>query len=574
MSNLISGHSDLFRILVSRLILITFTLFYPDESFGQKFSFPDTAERVIMFSDRTLYVTGEEILFSAFLLAEDKEISTGTSRVLYCELITPGGEKIAGNKFIIEKKSSYGYLTIPEALLTGYYYLRSYTKVMRNFGPDCYSCIRISIINPSRTEVQAGKNNNLNEKPSLNESSSYWKDNGIRLLMNKNIYARRDTVSLSIDFSGINDLSEWRGICLSVVPEYSLNEISSEIPRNHLSVNTGYFPAETRGLSVTGKIIDNKNGGTIPGRPVNLSIIGRGKDFIPSQSDSSGRFFIYLPDYEGTRDLFISTESSSQSDLEVLVDNDFCVLPVELPSPLFTLTFKERECAYKIALNFQLENHFRKEVKLIHPDENDSENMFYGRPSETIQIDDFIQLPTVEEYFNELPTSVKVRKHRGEKYFKIIGGQNESTDFKPLVMIDMVVVDDISKILAISPAEISRIELVRELYVKGDQTYGGIINFISRKGNFAGIDLPSSGIFINYKFFAPRKDYKVSLLSANEPDTRNTIYWDPLLKIDAASNERISFTTSDTPGKFIVLLRAVDADGQVRSAISRFEVIR
>jgi hypothetical protein len=141
-------------------------------------------------------------------------------------------------------------------------------------------------------------------------------------------------------------------------------------------------------------------------------------------------------------------------------------------------------------------------------------------------------------------------------------------------MIDMVVVDDISKILAISPAEISRIELVRELYVKGDQTYGGIINFISRKGNFAGIDLPSSGIFINYKFFAPRKDYKVSLLSANEPDTRNTIYWDPLLKIDAASNERISFTTSDTPGKFIVLLRAVDADGQVRSAISRFEVIR
>jgi hypothetical protein len=82
MSNLISGHSDLFRILVSMLILITFTLFYPDESFGQKFSFPDTAERVIMFSDRTLYVTGEEILFQHSYLLRIKKYQQ--EQAVYC----------------------------------------------------------------------------------------------------------------------------------------------------------------------------------------------------------------------------------------------------------------------------------------------------------------------------------------------------------------------------------------------------------------------------------------------------------------------------------------------------------
>ena len=34
----------------------------------------------------------------------------------------------------------------------------------------------------------------------------------------------------------------------------------------------------------------------------------------------------------------------------------------------------------------------------------------------------------------------------------------------------------------------------------GNITYGGIISFVSRKNNFAGIDLPKSGTFISYSF--------------------------------------------------------------------------
>jgi hypothetical protein len=574
MSNLISGHTESIRIIFIRLILMIFIFICSDESSGQPFLLSNSAEGVTMYCDRTLYVTGEMILFSVFLHKENPGDSTGPSRVLYCEVITPGGEKITGNKFMVENYSCYGSLVIPDALLTGYYYLRAYTKVMRNYGPGSYSYIRINIINPSRTEVQTGKNNNFKEMPSLNKPHFYGNENSFRLMLNKNKYLRRDTVRLLIDLPGINDLSACQGMCLSVVPEYSFNKVDPEITGNLFSGNADYYPAETRGLSITGKIKDNKNGRSIPGTPVNLSIIGRGKDFIPAKTDSEGRFFIYLPDYEGRRDLFISAAGGPGTDAEILVDNDFCVMPVDLPSPLFKLTDKERECAYKIAVNFQLENHFKKAVKVTAADGTVPDNMFYGSPSEIIYIDDFIQLPTVEDYFNELPSSVKVRKHQGVKYFKIIGGQAESTDFKPLVMVDMVAVDNISKILAISPTDISRIELVRELYVKGDQTYGGIINFISKKGNFAGIDLPSSGIFINYRFFAPKEDFKVSLVPLNEPDTRNTVFWDPQLIANGKLTENISFTTSDTPGKYIVLLRGLNVKGEIFSVLTGFEVTR
>ena len=38
----------------------------------------------------------------------------------------------------------------------------------------------------------------------------------------------------------------------------------------------------------------------------------------------------------------------------------------------------------------------------------------------------YVQLPTLEEYFNELPTLAKVRKRQGEKYFKILGAQTRT----------------------------------------------------------------------------------------------------------------------------------------------------
>ena len=73
--------------------------------------------------------------------------------------------------------------------------------------------------------------------------------------------------------------------------------------------------------------------------------------------------------------------------------------------------------------------------------------------------------------------------------------------YDPLVMIDWVAVSDNESILGTPTQSISRIELVNAPYIKGDMIYGGIISIISKKGDFAGIDLPRNGIFINYKFY-------------------------------------------------------------------------
>ncbi len=78
------------------------------------------------------------------------------SNVIYVELIRWNGEKIAQAKFKLFENSASGYLTIPKTLLSGNYYIRAYTKWMRNFPVEDYFYKLIKVINPFESEIDTG----------------------------------------------------------------------------------------------------------------------------------------------------------------------------------------------------------------------------------------------------------------------------------------------------------------------------------------------------------------------------------------------------------------------------------
>ena len=531
-------------------------------------------ERVALFCDRTLYIAGEQILFSAFLQTRELSDKTESSRVLYCELITPVGNQIAGSKYIFEDSYTSGYLNISNDIITGTYYLRAYTKVMRNYGPYNYHYTLIKIINPGREEIQGLTNkNSLSEN--LNAELNY-ENTGKQFLIStdKSQYYPRDTVHISIDEIEAIE-SSWKGLSLAVVPEFSVSANRVRFPESRKYENNGFYYPETRGLSITGKLEDNITGDPLPRALVNLSILGRGRDFMAMQTDSLGRFFFSLPDYTGFRDLFLCGENISSAEPKILVDNDFCTIPVHIPTNIFTLTRQERETAYNMAVNVQLESCFWvdaiPDAQIVHIEDQ----AFYGKPDDILYIDNYIQLPTLEEYFNGLPTLAKVRKRKGEKYFRVISTQNELADINPLTLVDLVAIDDPSRILAIPPVNISRIEIVSGLYVKGDQTYGGIINIITKHGDFGGINLPSSGVFINYGFLSDSSRHPKTLTPLlHTPDTRNTLCWNPHFVINNSNRVKLSFTTSDTPGRYLIILNAINTKGETLRQITAFEVLK
>src|SRR5678810_1214770 len=96
---------------------------------GQQANPIQPVEKVGLLTDRTLYIAGEQVQFSATI---STSFQSDWNKVLYVELITPNGKRIEGDKFLIVKNATQGCLAIPEDAVTGYYYLRAYTKYMRN----------------------------------------------------------------------------------------------------------------------------------------------------------------------------------------------------------------------------------------------------------------------------------------------------------------------------------------------------------------------------------------------------------------------------------------------------------
>ena len=559
------------KIQITIVALLIFA--WPSLASCQSFVPGAMQEKVVLMTDRSVYITGEQVHFSATVLNDEDLIKPFKSQILYCEIITPDGDKITGSKFLVTNSLTDGCVDIPDNILTGTYYFRAYTKLMRNYGPGSYGYCQIRVVNPKRDEILAqDKNQNV---PALQITPAPGIELKDRLLVsvNKTMYAPRDSVFLSLQPEHA-EVSEIKSLCLSVIPEgvQSSALLVKSIIDQPL-IKTDYYP-ETRGLSISGKLTKAASLVPVPDKKVNLSIIGDGRNFMASRTDSSGRFFFALPDYYGARDLFVCSEKTDSMNVKIWVDNDFCTLPLRLPSPVFSLTEHERQVVHNMALNMQLSSRFYTDTIPDTQNVTKEELAFYGKPSNIIYIDKYIQLPTLEEYFNELPSEVKVRKRKGQPRFDVLGSRGVSF-YDPLVLVDWVAVDDPAKVLAVSPQNIERIEVVNEDYVKGGQTYGGIISIISRKGDFAGIDLPSTGIFINYRFLSENHcNAKFFDNVPTHPDSRNTILWEPNISFRNGHSEKFVFTAPDTPGRYNVVVEGITTKGELITHTSTFEVGR
>lgn len=550
-------------IRISLVLWLSVAVFYL--ACGQQQSLLQEIEKVHLSSDRSLYIVGEQLQFSACLTLNAK--NQLISRILYVEIISPDVKSISSGKFLVRNSAASGSLVIPADIVSGVYYLRAYTKYMRNAGPEAYAYVALKIVNPRMEGVLSGSGSDT-----LTPELSVNPDPVFSIALEKEMFSPRDKISVNLAQASLraNDI---KILGIAVIPasssvEYHLPGFQGSLMPDSLS----FYP-ESRGLSITGEIKEISSEKPVAGSRVSISIIGKGRDFMVQETGASGRFFIPLPAYTGTRDLFLCTGNTSDYNAKVLVDNDFCTQPVQLPGSVFGLSPEERLIAFNMALNCQIHKHFSADS--IEPDSATAteEVAFYGKPDYTLQLDDYVQLPTLGEYFNELPGMVKIRKKNGKKYFKVIGTQSEMNFYDPLVMIDWVAVADAEKILAASPANIARIEMINHPYVKGEVIYGGIVSIVSKRGDFAGIDLPSSGIFVSFRFLTETGlVQQPPSTKENIPDTRNTIFWQPDLSVKAGDPYNFSFTTPDTPGKYAISLKGITHDGLPYRQVKEFTV--
>jgi hypothetical protein len=197
---------------------------------------------------------------------------------------------------------------------------------------------------------------------------------------------------------------------------------------------------------------------------------------------------------------------------------------------------------------------------------------FYGKPDQELIMKEYITLPVMQEVFFELLVGVFLKtKKTGYEITMNDPVNNIPYDMTPGLFVDGVMVKDASVLAGIDPEMVEKIDVVRNKYFVGNYLFYGIVNIITKSGDFNNVTLPTYAIRVPYRVFDPEisflsPDYTSSAnKSSRVPDFRNTLYWNPSVKTDHDGKASIKFWTSDFISDFEVNIQGFTPDGKAFS---------
>lgn len=532
-------------------------------------------EHVEVFTDRSVYAVNEHIQFRADLFVGGLPEGRNWSSILYVELVSASGTSLAQAKFELTDQACFGKLPIPANVLTGIYFLKCYTRWMRNTGPGSFSYTPLKIINPFSIEV-------VNQTREGNEDIPYtrreYKPGLLECTIANTSHERGEEIRLELLVPLSTHLQQVN-CCITVVLLDAVDTQEGQLTFSDGLMDKDMFRVQflpdLYGPSISGTLIrTDKDNGPVQNTRLHFSLLGDKPDYFATISDGFGKFVVSIPARTGVQELFVTPEVTGEGIVEVKIDQDFDRDFPTIPVIPFTLSAREREAATRMARMMQLsEAYSRSDLpKVVGVDSLPTP--FYGTATQIVELDDFVDLPSLEEVFINLVPSVYVTRRRNRTTLKIYSDNSSIGIYKPLIMIDQIPVFDQEAVISIAPEKISRIDVIDEVYVKGNMTYGGVINLISREGNMAGIDLPGGSYFFDYLALHP-VDSAIERTPAPGdlvPDSRNTLLWIADLVLERGTAMDIAFKAPEYPGEYVVLVRSVTGPGQVLSATARFVV--
>jgi len=521
-------------------------------------------EKLIVFADRSLYAVNESIHFSAFLKSGADTYPETGSQILYVELVNSSGRALVKGKYLISENWSAGHISIPSTIVSGTYYLRFYTRWMRNFGAREFTYIPIRVVNPysndkTSTNPETGKPNLI---PFLKGSQL------VHISPAKHSYKAGALVELELSLEE-GSISYVQHACVSVVPAGSIDTsafVYQVDPKTEAPVQFQFmFLPERDGTAISGTVLNKNSRQAVPDIPVHFTILGENPAYYATRSDHKGGFLIHIPPRWGNQEMFVAPEQQTDHALEVRIENDFSSDPLPFHPESLRLQQDEKRLASRLSLQMQLQLAFmaKSEIDSAITTKPSEPIPFYGLPEISIKTDEFIKLPNMEEVIENLVPKTHVMRRKGSPYFMISSDNPMISLFHPLILIDHIPVFDMEAVLAIPPSKIDHIEVIPEVYVRGGMKYGGILSFTSRQGDLAGIKLPVGSYFFDYTTLQPPLLPQLPRYSGpgRIPDIRNTLFWKDHMELKKDTADKISFRAASVPGEYLILFRGVSPDG-------------
>jgi len=550
-------------ILLFSINQIGFSQALSEQSFytieGPKYS----GEEIFLETDRQFYCIDERIYFEARYTFNHPIDDVHWSNVIYVELIKWNGDKIKQAKFKLSENSASGYLTIPETLLSGNYYIRAYTKWMRNFPVEDYNYKLVKVINPFENNIDQGPIQETEKVfnqliPTKGDSFT-----GIECFTDKTTYKQREKVDLTVGLNNPGD--DYTNFCVSVAKAAYIdtNKYFIQIPDSITSrVNSLEYLPEIRGISISGKILNANSKVSTENTTLHLSTPQNWKCFTTFHTKDKGLFYFTLPDFYGQYDFYIDAALENGESAEILVDNDYCNRRINLTYVPFSLDIIEKKIALEMVVNMQLSNMYNEESQVHIPETG--QLPFYGKPTQVYYTKEYITLPNLEEFFYELVNEVRTIREEEQTYLKILR-YSQYQNLKSLILLDNIPVLSLDEFLKIPLELIEKVEIFNNPYMVSGSMYSGIICVSTKKKDFAGIKLNKNSQFFSFNLLSEGNfnmpDYG-SKTTNRITHRNNLLFWDPDIEMNQNNPETLSFYTSDSKGEYIIYIRSINTSGK------------
>ena len=362
------------------------------------------------------------------------------------------------------------------------------------------------------------------------------------------------------------------------IPSETLDKYLSSIKSwwiNWDAIVSGYMPKikyrkETENHYIYGRLI-NKNTQKPDGdQYLFLSMPGKIAGFQYALTDINGEFDFTVPLDDRNRNLIIQPEDVERNNT-IRIESSFSNIYPDVDLSPDTILMETPQSISKLGINYQVMKIYRSEDLPLKSEPivfSGGTKRFYGKPDIELIMDDYIKLPVMPEVFFELMPGVFMKKKK-TGYEVTIADPVENTVFDepPLLLVDGVIVHDPDIIADLDPELVEKIDAVKSRYFVGNYLFHGLVNVITRAGDFSNIPLPDYAVRLPY--LATDKDASFPLpdyaLPENKksriPDFRNTMYWNPSVKPDKEGKAKIEFWTSDYKSDYKINIQGISGDG-------------
>jgi len=333
------------------------------------------------------------------------------------------------------------------------------------------------------------------------------------------------------------------------------------------------YRIEKKDNYLSGKLLNSKTQAPKSDRFLFLSIPGKVATIQYTRTDNDGNFSFNIQIGDGVKDIIIQPEEIENSTIKI--ESPFLEKYPETERATNTLINTIPTNISQLKVNYQVSKIYGSSAlgNPMTPSVLSTKPVrFYGKPDIELFMTDYINLPVMQEVFYELLPGVSLKNRKSGYEISITDPlNNEVFDKKPLLLIDGVIIDDPSILANLDPEIVEKIDVEKEKYMVGDYSFYGMVNVITKKGDYSCVALPDYAIRMPYRVIEPvwsfvSPDYSsTELKNSRIPDFRNTLYWNPSVKPDKEGKVRVEFWSSNIVSDYEINIQGITFEGKTFS---------